>query len=263
MSSMKVERYYNHNSLRNFTYLLTSESGACYIIDPFEAAPLLKMISERGLKLQAVLNTHEHFDHVGGNEELRAHTGCEIWVHERAMGKIPGATHAFKDGQKCELADSQATLTFVDTPGHTFSHMCLLLNLASGLEAVFTGDTLFNAGVGNCHNGGDPATLFESVDGILAKLPDETLVYPGHDYMENNLRFTLSLTPANEEASEYLGRVRELAGKGEFILTTIGEERLFNTFFRLSDPALRSALSLDEASDKEVFIKLRSLRDRW
>ncbi len=260
---MKVERFYNHNSLRNFTYLLTEDSGDCYIVDPFAAESILSIVRERELQVRAVINTHEHFDHVGGNVEIRAATGCEVWVHQRALGKIPGATHAFKDGEKKEIGAEGDSLTFIDTPGHTFSHMCLLYHRGNKLAAVFTGDTLFNAGVGNCHNGGDPEVLFESVDGILAKLPDETLVYPGHDYMENNLRFTLSLTPGNEEASSYLAKTRELAGQGEFILTTIGEERLFNTFFRLGDLALRSALSLDEASDKEVFVKLRSLRDRW
>lgn len=260
---MKVERFYNHNSLRNFTYLLTEKSSDCYIVDPFEAESILSIVKERGLKVRAVINTHEHFDHVGGNMEIRSMTGCEIWVHHRALGEIPGATRAFCDGEKLAVGSEGDTITFVDTPGHTFSHMCLLYHRRDQLVGVFTGDTLFNAGVGNCRNGGDPEVLFESVDGILAKLPDETLVYPGHDYMENNLRFTLSLTPGNEEASTYLAKTRELASKGEFILTTIGEERLFNTFFRLDDLALRSALSLDEASSKEVFVKLRSLRDRW
>ncbi len=260
---MKVERFYNNNSLRNFTYLISEQSGDCYIVDPLNAESILSIVSERSLRVKAVFNTHEHFDHVGGNEEIRAQTGCEIFVHSRALGEIPGATRGFVDGEKIVLGSDGDSITFLDTPGHTFSHMCLLYAKKDRLHAVFTGDTLFNAGVGNCRNGGDPEALFESVDGILAKLPDETLVYPGHDYMENNLRFTLSLTPANEEASEYLRRTRELASRGEFMLTTIGEERLYNTFFRLTDPALKSALSLDEAQAKEVFIKLRSLRDRW
>lgn len=260
---MKVERFYHHNSLRNFTYLITGDDGDCFIIDPLNAESILSIVRERNLNVLAVLNTHEHFDHVGGNEEIRTETGCEIWVHHRAMGKIPGATRAFKNGEVKVLGNSADTITFLDTPGHTFSHMCLLFHEKGELKAVFTGDTLFNAGVGNCHNGGDPETLFESVNGVLAKLPDETLVYPGHDYMENNLRFTLNLTPENEAAKDYLARTQELASRGEFMLTTLGEERLYNTFLRLTDPVLRTALSMNEATDKDVFIKLRSMRDRW
>ena len=89
-------------------------------------------------------------------------------------------------------------LEALDTPGHTMSHVCLLSH--TDQPALFCGDTLFNAGAGNCHNGGHPAELYKTFAEQLAKLPQSTLIYPGHDYIENNLRFTLDREPDNESA---------------------------------------------------------------
>ena len=91
-------------------------------------------------------------------------------------------------------------LEALDTPGHTMSHVCLLSH--TDQPALFCGDTLFNAGAGNCHNGGHPEELYKTFDQQLAKLPQSTLIYPGHDYIENNLRFTLNREPDNEERPE-------------------------------------------------------------
>ena len=93
-------------------------------------------------------------------------------------------------------------LECLDTPGHTMSHVCLLAHGDS--PAIFSGDTLFNAGAGNCHNGGHPEELYQTFADQLARLPDETRVYPGHDYLANNLRFTLDREPDNVAAARTL-----------------------------------------------------------
>lgn len=259
---MHIHQLFNNNPLRNFTYILSTAKGWAYVIDPWEAPNVLDYLKKSSLRLKAIFNTHEHYDHIEGNAELVAQTGCEVWVHQRAKAQIVEATKGFKDEEIVAL-DDNCEMKFLDTPGHTFSHMCLAFMKQGKLTSIFTGDTLFNAGVGNCKNGGEVGALFESVDGKLAQLGDDVCVYPGHDYMENNLRFTLSLTPNNEDAQLYLERTLKLRESGEFLLTTIGEEKKINTFLQLEDETLKNALAMPLASKREVFIKLRSMRDHW
>jgi hydroxyacylglutathione hydrolase len=145
-------------------------------------------------------------------------------------------------------------------------HICLRSHTER--PALFSGDTLFNAGAGNCHNGGDPGALYATFVDQLARLPDETQVYPGHDYIENNLRFTLAREPDNAAAEELLPAVAA-HDPATSIVTTLGEEKRFNTFLRLASPSLIAKLresfpELPEQPDaKTVFIKLRELRNKW
>lgn len=157
-------------------------------------------------------------------------------------------------------------LECMDTPGHTLCHVCLRAHGA--VNAIFCGDTLFNAGAGNCHHGGDPALLYATFADQLAKLPDDTKVYPGHDYIENNLRFTLAREPDNAAARALLPQVED-HDPAQAIVTTLADEKRFNTFFRLTGPGviarLREAFpELPEHPDaKMVFLKLRELRNVW
>jgi hydroxyacylglutathione hydrolase len=157
-------------------------------------------------------------------------------------------------------------LECLDTPGHTMSHVCLLAHADS--PALFSGDTLFNAGVGNCHNGGDPALLYETCARQLARLPATTRVHPGHDYLENNLRFTLSVEPGNAAASQWLARTTGVEAEARPVLS-LAEELSINAFFRLGEPALVEGLRARHAglaarpAPREVFLALRELRNRW
>ena len=134
--------------------------------------------------------------------------------------------------------------------------------------ALFSGDTLFNAGAGNCHNGGHPEELYETFNKQLSKLRDDTLVYPGHDYLVNNLRFTLDREPDNDVAQRML---REYADQDpdDALVTTLAQEREMNTFFRLDSPSVIARLREDfpEVGDdpepRTVFLKLRELRNSW
>ena len=146
------------------------------------------------------------------------------------------------------------------------SHVCLLSHTDS--PALFSGDTLFNAGAGNCHHGGHPAELYETFASQLAKLPDNTLIYPGHDYIANNLEFTLDREPDNARAAEVLGSVAD-QDLDTALVSTLALEKEVNTFFRLHSPSviarLREAFpDLPDAPDpKTVFLKLRELRNTW
>ena len=122
-------------------------------------------------------------------------------------------------------------LECLDTPGHTMCHICLRSH--TDQPALFSGDTLFNAGAGNCHNGGDPAELYTTfVEQLAAAARRDTQVYPGHDYIENNLRFTLAREPDNTAAKALLP---EVAGHdpAKVRVTTLADEKQFNTFLRL------------------------------
>jgi hydroxyacylglutathione hydrolase len=154
----------------------------------------------------------------------------------------------------------------MDTPGHTLCHICL--KSRTDMKALFSGDTLFNAGAGNCHNGGDPETLFATFAEQLEKLPEDTQIFPGHDYIENNLKFTLNREPDNVAAKELLPRVTG-HDPATSIITTLKEEKRFNTFLRLTSPGVIAKLresfpDLPEKPDaKTVFVKLRELRNKW
>jgi len=157
-------------------------------------------------------------------------------------------------------------LEALDTPGHTMSHVCLLSH--TDTPALFCGDTLFNAGAGNCHNGGHPSELYQTFAGQLAKLPDKTLVYPGHDYIANNLGFTLDREPDNKKAQQMLPQMRD-QDPSRALVTTLALEKEINTFFRLHSPTVIARLREafpdlpDNPDAKMVFLKLRELRNRW
>jgi hydroxyacylglutathione hydrolase len=154
----------------------------------------------------------------------------------------------------------------MDTPGHTMCHICLRSH--TDQPALLSGDTLFNAGAGNCHHGGDPVALYGTFVDQLARLPDDTRIYPGHDYIENNLRFTLSREPDNAAAQALLPKVTG-HDPATSVVTTLAEEKQFNTFFRLTSASVIARLrerfpDLPEEPDaKTVFVKLRELRNSW
>ena len=251
------------NSLRNTNYLLKTSKGEIFCVDPWEGEELSPMIDDLGGQLKAIINTHEHFDHIRGNEELVRRYGCEVWVHHHATQKIPKATRGLRANEIIELGNEES-LIVLDTPGHTSSHLCLLIQEKGRARGIFSGDTLFNAGVGNCHNGGDPETLYETIIGQIYPLPDDVVVYPGHDYLLNNLRFTIDREPHNLRAREMLQNLASSGACEPQTLTTIGIEREINAFFRLDSLEIRQGLKLSlESTDKEVFLALRKLRNNW
>src|SRR5687768_3614747 len=148
------------------------------------------------------------------------------------MARGLGAGDVVKVGKTVELE-------VLDTPGHTMCHVCLRSH--TDQPALFCGDTLFNAGAGNCHNGGHPAELYKTFSEQLAKLPDSTRIYPGHDYIENNLRFTLNREPDNKRAQEMLDRLQGQDLNDAYV-STLGVERDINTFFRLTSPSVIAKL---------------------
>ena len=263
---MIVERIWTGNAYRNFNYLIACpDTGEALAIDPLDHEKTLATAKVKGWRITQILNTHEHHDHTGGNAAVVAATGAKVIAHHRTGGRIAGVDRGVKAGDVIKVGKS-VELECMDTPGHTMCHICLRSH--TDQPALFSGDTLFNAGAGNCHNGGDPFALYTSFAEQLARLPDDTLVYPGHDYIENNLRFTLAREPGNAAALALLPRV---AGQdpASSAVTTLAQEKTFNTFFRLTSPSVIAALreafpDLPEQPDpRTVFVKLRELRNKW
>ena len=263
---MIVEQIWTANAYRNFNYLIACpESGEALAIDPLDHRKCLARAKERGWEITQILNTHEHGDHTGGNKAMIAATGAKLLAHANAKGKIPGVDRGLGAGDVIEVGKT-VELESLDTPGHTMSHVCLLSH--TDQPSLFCGDTLFNAGAGNCHNGGHPNELYDTFAGQLAKLPDGTLIYPGHDYIANNLRFTLDREPDNARATTLLSEVEE-QDPNRALVTTLAQEKEINTFFRLHSPSVIARLREafpdmpDTPDERTVFLKLRELRNSW
>ncbi|MBS0315564.1 MAG: hydroxyacylglutathione hydrolase [Proteobacteria bacterium] len=263
---MIVERIWTGNAWRNYNYLVACpETGEALAIDPLDHEKTLATARARGWRITQVLNTHEHLDHTGGNAAVIAATGAKLIAHHATGGRIVGVDRGVKAGDVIKVGRT-VELECLDTPGHTMCHVCLRSH--TDQPALFSGDTLFNAGAGNVHNGGNVDALFMTFVEQLAKLPDDTRVYPGHDYIENNLRFTLAREPGNADAERLLPTVTD-HDPARAAVTTLAEEKRVNTFMRLASPGLVAKLreaypDLPESPDpKTVFTLLRELRNHW
>jgi len=263
---MLVKQIWTANAYRNFNYLVAcSQTGEALAIDPLDSAKCLQAAKDEGWHITQILNTHEHHDHIGGNQAVVDATGAKVLAHAKAAGAIPGVFRGLLAGDIIKVGKT-VELEALDTPGHTYCHICLLTH--TDQPALFSGDTLFNAGAGNCHNGGNVDALFKTFDEQLSRLPSHTLVYPGHDYIENNLRFTLNREPDNTAALALLTQVSGQDMHHAYV-STLSVELEVNTFFRLGSEQVVAALKKsfpdlpNQPDEPTVFKKLRELRNSW
>lgn len=257
---IEVLPIFTNSPLRNYSYLIYSQrTGEVYCVDPYDAPLLLNQIRKLGLKLKGILNTHEHGDHTQGNLELKEETRCLVYGHKNAKGKIPGLDKTLEEGEICFSVEGESIEVW-DTPGHTFSHLSFVHRNPKTVLGIFSGDTLFNVGVGNCFRGGDPNTLYETIENRYATLPDSCILYPGHDYWENNLAFSAHVEPIHPFREDFQNKL------SEHFLSNMGLERQLSPFFRRQSQVLKDRLTeLGEkvTDDKSIFLQLRKLRDHW
>lgn len=263
---MIVEQVWTGNAYRNFNYLIAcGETGDALAIDPLDFNKCLAAARDKGWTITQVLNTHEHPDHTGGNKGIVKATGARLIAHSNAKNRIANVDQGVGAGDVIKVGNT-VELECLDTPGHTMCHICLLSH--TDQPSLFSGDTLFNAGAGNCHNGGHPAELYETFETQLSALSDDTLIYPGHDYLLNNLGFTLDREPDNEVAQQMF-QDYENQDPANALVTSMAQEREINTFFRLQSPTVVAKLAeefpeLGDSPDaRAVFLKLRELRNSW
>ena len=220
----------------NYIWLIREGSSAA-VVDAGDAAPVIDYLDAEGLELAAIIATHHHLDHVGGNVAL-----LERWrvpVFGPAHEAIPGRTHALVEGDRARIPGIDIELDVLDIPGHTAGHIALH-GAVGGALTLFCGDTLFAAGCGRLFEG-TAAQMWSSLS-KLAALPPSTEVYCGHEYTLANLRFALAVEPAN--AALHQRQAREQAKRERGLPTlpsTIDEERATNPFLRAALPAVRSA----------------------
>jgi hydroxyacylglutathione hydrolase len=241
---MKVVQIYLHNNLRNFNYIVYSEkTNEAIFFDPMDISQTLPHSARLGLEPKYLINTHDHHDHVMNNDKF--------------LG-LSGTGHLkLKDGEVYKLSETEE-IRCIFTPGHVKEHYCYELIENDAVVGIITGDTVFNAGVGNCRDGGDPEILFTTIRDHFNVLESDVVIYPSHDYFLSNLKFAKTVDPNNSNIDEYIAKRSEMNLDNEFILTTIGEEKLFNPFFRV----FNDEFSLNK-NKRELFIELRSKRDKW
>lgn len=250
------------NAYSHISYLVHCDAtGEAAAIDPFDVELTLEAARSRGLRITQIINTHEHWDHAGRNEEVRAATGAKVLAAKWAAGVIERIDTYLAAGDMVRVGSAHE-LEVIETPGHTMTHISLL-GEEGGSPFLLCGDTLFGAGVGNCAYGGHAPTLFRTVESLRARLDPETLLYPGHDYLKKNLGFTLAHEPGNEAAKRLVSE----AGQ-ELRFTRLRDELQINLFFRLDSSEVRGRLIEDGqvssgAGPEELFLALRRLRDSW
>lgn len=256
------------NALSNYMYLLACEQTLEAIaIDPLDHALCLHVANELGWSIKVVANTHHHHDHIGGNEQVIAATGAELVAHLDAMQSIPNVDRGLRAGDTLQCGE--LSLQVMDAPGHTMSHICLYFSGTKAEKpALFCGDTLFNAGVGRCDLGGAAEIMYQTFVEQFFPLADDVRIFPGHNYIENNLRFTLDREPDNLSAQSLCAQFK--AGlSAESYVSTIGMEREINVFFRLDQAQVRAgvAVSLEvdasKLNDQSTFVGLRRIRNKW
>ena len=173
---MIVERIWVGNRLRNYNYLVACEAtGEALAIDPLDHERCYDVARERGFDITQILNTHEHGDHTGGNAGLIAATGAALIAHADAGVRIDSVDRGVRAGDVIRVGRT-IELECLDTPGHTLCHICLLAHAPE--PALFSGDTLFNAGAGNCHNGGHPEPLYETFARQLDRMRGANIAAP-------------------------------------------------------------------------------------
>jgi len=244
----------------NYAYLIVCEKTLeAAIVDPSEGGPVLSKVAEEEVKLKAILNTHHHRDHTGGNSGLLERLPLEVYGYRTDKGRIPGLTHPLDEGGEFRIGELRATVLFI--PGHTKGHIAYLFE-----NRLFCGDTLFVAGCGRLFEG--TAEQMHTSLNKLQDLPANTLVYCGHEYTEKNLQFALTLEPNNRKLTEKMQKVRSLRAKGiSTIPSTIGEERETNPFLRWDSKEIQENLKSSfpnlSSDPVSVFARIRELKDRF
>ncbi len=234
---------YSNSATKNFSYLIGSEDNHFYIIDPYSADDVIDRLRHHSGELKGIINTHGHDDHTLGNKKLIEKYGCKVFIDANCL-----ENEIINIGSKIKLK-------VIKTPGHTMDSISLLLYMKDVPYALFTGDTVFNCGVGNCYNGGRASELYSSIKKLMA-FEDNILIYPGHDYKEINLKF-----------AENLGLIvsESLNDKN---IWSLRDEKEINPFMNLMNADIIASIRKNfptesrQLDERGLFILLRKLRDR-
>ena len=246
----------------NYIWLITyRDRDGAFVVDPGDAAPVQRALEERGLRLEGILVTHHHFDHVGGLDALR-----DTWnpvVYGPDNPAIAGIDHTLGAGDRIEVLDHLFEVLAV--PGHTLDHIAYF-HPADDTPLLFCGDTLFAGGCGRLFEG-TPAMMHQSLQ-TLAALPASTRVYCAHEYTLANLAFAAAVEPGNERLVERIARARESRERGApTVPSNIALERETNPFLRCDRDEVVTGLQrqgrLEGDSVVDVFAAVRAWKDTF
>ena len=246
----------------NYAYLIIcEETNQAGIVDPSELAPVWKVIQQQGVKLVAILNTHHHWDHVGGNEALlQKLPGLRVYGHHSDKGRIPGQSVMLTETDQVSLGNLVARVTH--NPGHTTGAISFYFE-----DTVFTGDTLFAAGCGRLFEG-TPQDMYRSLNEKIGHHSPATQVYFGHEYTENNLKFAQSVEPGNPWVQEKLKETRQMRQAGELTTpSTLESEFQTNPFMRCDSPEIQDTVTRhdpqNDLAPASVLAVIRKLKDSF
>ena len=240
----------------NYIWVLSEDDGRCLIVDPGEAAPVLRAIEEHKWQPEAILLTHHHNDHVGGVQALRD-AFPDVVVYGPAETQHKGTTQVVAEGDTVTVLGQDFSV--FATPGHTLGHICFF-----SFPYLFCGDTLFSGGCGRLFEG-TATQMYQSFCKINA-LPDDTLICCAHEYTLGNMKFAVSVLPEDAEVQEYYKKVSELRAKKEKTLPVIlKNERKINLFLRTEDADLIEVINQEKVLQhpEERFAWLRAKKDAF
>lgn len=242
----------------NYCWLVHEpEANVTAVVDTPEVAPILRALEQTGWKLTHILNTHWHPDHAGGNEELKAKTGCQIIGPRGDAKRIPSLERPVGDGDVVKLGNSTAKV--FDVPGHTSGHVAYWFEQD---KIAFVGDTLFALGCGRLFEG-TAQQMWTSLQKLMA-LPPETKVYCSHEYTQSNARFALSVDPENAALVARTKEIDALRAKGiPTVPSNIGLELETNPFLRPTSLTLQRSLGMVGADPVSVFAETRRRKDNF
>lgn len=241
----------------NFGVLIHDpQTRATATIDAGDDAAIIAALERRGWRLTDILVTHHHSDHIAALSALKAETGARVIAPKADLHRIPEVDLAVVEGNHVRVGEIDFAV--IETPGHTLGHIAFYSHDA---HVLFAGDTLFSLGCGRLFEG-TAAQMWASLLKLRA-LPDETMLYCGHEYTLSNARFNLRMDPDNASLKSRVGEIEALRAKGQFTLPVpLGLEKKTNVFLRADDAGLQRALGIEGRAAGDVFAALRSAKDK-
>jgi len=242
----------------NYSYLLhDEETNTIAIVDPSDFNPCSHVIEKKYKKLDYILNTHHHFDHVGGNLELKKKYDAKIFGFNKDKARIPGIDKSLEENENIKIGNIFFKVIFI--PGHTSGHIAFY---SEREKVIFSGDTLFSLGCGRIFEG-TYQQMLNSLNKFKA-LPPDTKIYCGHEYTQNNLKFCLTYDPNNEYLKKKKNWIEsKVKSNLPSIPVSIEDELRTNIFLRCNEQEVKSTLNLDNSPEEEIFVKLRGLKDNF
>lgn len=242
----------------NYAYIINdSNSKTIGVVDPSEALPIISFLKKENLKLDYILNTHHHFDHVGGNSELKKRYNAKVVGFVNDKHRIPKIDITLKDNEKWFFGNSSVKIIHI--PGHTLGHICFFFEKEN---IAFTGDTLFSLGCGRIFEG-DHNQMLQSLKKIK-KLPKNTMIYCGHEYTYKNAEFCMKYDGDNIDLKKKFEKVKKLRlANLPTIPSSLEDELKSNIFLRCDQDALKIKLNMKNQEDFKVFKKVRDLKDSF